>query len=308
MISLNGLFRPMKLSTNVFVLESTWAAPSHLRPLTLFFIPFLQSKPHHVEKYLTLYADFYRSQQPRPLNVYLQMPTLADFAFHFKTAATARSHITNLHRHLDPADKVIMHGMSIGCFLQAATLNIDHQDIMPRNPLNVKIKDRVVGQFFDSPVYGGPARFGLDRMVLGMTEGLKNPLLKKMTQSTVKGYLGMSSTRLMMFDHFLDTFINGTSTVPTLALTSEEDPLCDVSLYENGVINVWKSRALARNVSVNYQCFPGNAHARILHLYPEQYKKLFHDYLNQVQILLEVFDDYNQLQDGDVGSEMEAKS
>ena len=58
-----------------------------------------------------------------------------------------------------------------------------------------------------------------------------------MTQSTLKGYLGMSSTRLVMFDHFIDTFINGTSTVPTLALTSEEDPLCDAPLFENSIID-----------------------------------------------------------------------
>ena len=56
MISLNGLFQSSKLFKNLYILQSTWPAPGHLRPVTLFFLPFLNAKPKHVEKYIQLYA------------------------------------------------------------------------------------------------------------------------------------------------------------------------------------------------------------------------------------------------------------
>lgn len=284
------------MASNIFLLESNWSAPSHLRPLTLFFIPFLHSKPHHVEKYLSLYADFYQFQHPRPLHVYLQMPNVADFLIMAKTASDARKHLVNFKRHLDPADKVLMHGMSIGCFLQAATLTHDKNAIF-KNPLGISLKNRIVGQFYDSPVYGGSARFGLDRMVLGMLRGVENPVLKKALLSSFIACLSISSARMMEYDGFIESFINESPVVPTLAMSSEQDPLCDEPLFLQKVIQTWQDRARGRGVKISYNCFPGNSHANILKLYPDEYKRLFFEYLNEVQNLLDVYDEIQQLGD-----------
>lgn len=216
----------------------------------------------------------------------------------YQTASKARRHIRNFSNHMDPVDKILVHGMSIGCFLQAATLDFDRQDLF-RNPFAPRVKERIVGQLYDSPVYGGPARFGLDRMVRGLTKDIRNPLLRQVLQTSVKGYLSMATTRMMTFDNFINTFINDTPIVPTLVLTSEADQLCDVPLFEQIVINEWMSRARDRDVKVTYKCFPGDSHARLLQLYPEEYKRVFFEYLNQVQDVLEVFDGLNELRDGE---------
>ena len=68
---LNGLFTTTKLLPNLMVMQSTWPAPSHLRPLTVYFIPFLNAKPKHLEKYIDLYANYYQTH-PRPLHILLQ--------------------------------------------------------------------------------------------------------------------------------------------------------------------------------------------------------------------------------------------
>ena len=72
------------------------------------------------------------------------------------------------------------------------------------------------------------------------------------------------------------------------------------------VILEWMSRAQDRDVKVTYKCFPGDSHARLLQLYPEEYKRVFFEYLNQVQPLLEVFDGLNELRDGEEEEEEES--
>ena len=55
-------------------------------------------------------------------------------------------------------------------------------------------------------------------------------------QSALESYLSMSPFRLQTWDDFIQFFINDTPIIPTLAITSEEDPLCDVDLLEDDVI------------------------------------------------------------------------
>ena len=64
-----------------------------------------------------------------------------------------------------------------GCFLDAAHMQADKEDIFVQ--YKGTFHDRIVGQLYDSPVYGGPAKFGLPRMIDGMTQPIANPALKR---------------------------------------------------------------------------------------------------------------------------------
>ena len=128
---------------------------------------------------------------------------------------------------MDPADHLLIHGMSIGrsyasvlrismlnsillltrnlrslqtassfslspspsgCFLAAVQLYCDKLDMFVGSRIRGMYRERIVGQVYDSPVYGGPARFGLPRMVDGMTEPISNPALKKVFSARVSWF------------------------------------------------------------------------------------------------------------------------
>ena len=45
---------------------------------------------------------------------------------------------------------------------------------------------------------------------------------------------------------------------------------------------------------VAYKCFPGNAHARLLQRHPEEFKSLMFQYLEEVQNVLDVYDEIDR--------------
>jgi len=299
---LNGLFTTTKLLPNLMVMQSTWPTPSHLRPLTVYFIPFLNAKPKHVEKYIELYADYYQAHT-RPLHILLQIPSVLDFALALKTANLVRRNLKIIFDTIDPADKLLLHGMSIGCFLDAAHLQCDKEDVFLRH--KGTFRDRIVGQLYDSPVYGGSAKFGLPRMIDGMTKPIANPSLRKVAQAAASGYFSFASGRVAFMDIQIKTFIEHTPAVPTLAITSREDDLCDADLFEEVVIQNWEQRMGNRLV---YHCFEQSQHARHLQTQPEVYRGLFNQYLDKVQPMLELYDDLELTRDREDLEEEEEES
>jgi len=278
-ITLNGAFTPQKLYSNLYALLSTWPAPEYMRPLTILYIPHLGAQPRHLEKYLQLYVDFYKSHRPRPLHVLWQIPTNSDFLLPSKSVSGAMRNLRLIDEVLDPDDKVLVHSASIGAFSHAAHLTVDKEqrlDILRR---------RIVGQLFDSVVYGGPAEDGIPKMVDGLTQFVANPLLKKVLKSGANVYLNRSVRRRQM-DGAIRDFIHEAPSVPTLTFTSANDPLADAELIQSHVINKWT----VRNSQVIHHCFEDSPHARHLQTHPEIYKALFREYLMMVQPTLEEYD------------------
>merc|ERR1719383_1286033 len=283
-------------------MQSTWSAPSHLRPLTLYFLPFLNAKPKHVEKYVQLYADYYRTQE-RPLHVLLQIPSVLDFAVAAKTMGLVRRNLKIIFDTIDPADKILIHGMSIGCFLAAVHVDCDKQDIFTRH--KGSYKDRIVGQLFDSPVYGGSAKFGLPRMIDGMTESIANPVVKKAAEVAANGYFSFATARVASMDLQIKYFIEDTPAVPTLLITSQEDRLCDSSLLFENVVEEWRPRFGDRLL---FHCFEQGPHARHIQTHPQVYQTLVNDYLNKIQPMLDVYDQLESAREGLIDEEEEAAS
>jgi len=298
---LNGLFTTTKLLPNLMVMQSTWPAPSHLRPLTVYFIPFLNAKPKHLEKYIDLYANYYQTH-PRPLHILLQIPSVLDFALALKTASLVRRNLKIIFDTIDPADKLLLHGISIGCFLDAAHMQADKEDIFVQ--YKGTFHDRIVGQLYDSPVYGGPAKFGLPRMIDGMTQPIANPALKRVAQMAANGYFSAATTRVAQMDLQIKSFIEDVPAVPTLALTSREDYLCDTGLFEEMVIHEWEQRMGDRLL---YHCFDHGEHARHIQTHPEVYRALFNRYLDKVQPMLELYDQLELTRDGGEEEEEEKR-
>ena len=81
------------------------------------------------------------------------------------------------HVEVEPRRAIVLLTFPSGCFLDAAHLQCDKEDVFLRH--KGTFRDRIVGQLYDSPVYGGSAKFGLPRMIDGMTKPIANPSLRK---------------------------------------------------------------------------------------------------------------------------------
>lgn len=268
-------FTSKNLARNLTLYESTWPYQEHLRSATIIFLPFLGSKPKHHEKYMELYADFYRARQ-RPCNVLLKKSEILDFVWITKGVYAARKNLNMFEHGLWPDDRILIHGMSVGCFVHAIYLQEDGH--------NEDYRRRIIGQLHDSPVYGGSLRFGKDRIIAGLTEGIANPHIKNVCKSLGKARLSFGLFEMQM-DSYINQFIDKTPAVPTLTFTSTQDQMIDVALYED-VVMKWKSRGM----DVEYKCFDDTPHVRALAQHPDVYRKLFNEYLTKVETILDYYD------------------
>ena len=153
-------FVSQKLTKNITLLKSQWDI-SHKpsTPVGVLFMPFLGSKPKHHKPYLTLYEDFY-GQLKRPVDILVVQATILDFLSISRGKLLSANVLDAMHDELDPSSKVIAHGMSVGNFIHAVNLKYDRNDMY---------QNRIGGQIFDSPVYGGPIKSGgLERIVEGI--------------------------------------------------------------------------------------------------------------------------------------------
>jgi len=269
-----------KLTRHISIYEPSYETLDHLKPLTLFFCPFLGSKPQDEEKYLALYTDFFKSHK-RPLYLMHKRTVARQFAHLGLGLMSATRTVDVIQKVLGDDGKLLFHGASIGAFSHATHLETDNH---LRN--GERYIPKIVGQLIDSPIYGGSVEEGLDKMVKGMTDGIPYPLLRKLVRNATQFFYVHSAQFKERNQEFIDAFINLSPNVPTLLITSEADPLMDTELLRTDVLDQWDKRGM----DLRYYCFPDSKHVQHLRAYPDIYRELVLEYLTKVEAKMQIHD------------------
>ena len=269
-------FVAKKITNKITLLNSKWALAPNSKsntPVSVLFMPFLGSKPRHHQQYIKLYEDVYRPLR-KPVDILVVQANLLDFIAASKGKKLSSDIRQVVEETFSPSSKIIAHGMSVGNFIHAVNLHYDE---------NKFFQEKLAGQIFDSPVYGGPIKSGgLERIIEGivgtflLNSKLDNPLTRRMLMSAAKITVKPNT---QLFDDYITTFISKSGCAPILTFYSTNDVMMDSVKYDV-VVKDWKERG----VNVNDMCFPKSVHAQHIIQHPSVFKTHFTKFLSTLQL------------------------
>ena len=267
-------FTSFKVTKNISILKSQWDVSKwKTTPIGVLFMPFLGAKPKHYKPYLKLYEEFYQKKL-QPVDILVVQADVLDFLSISKGKLLSSNVSDVISNHLSTSSKIIAHGMSVGNFVHA--VNLQH---IRSN----RYKDRIVGQIYDSPVYGGPIKNGgLERIVEGIVETtlskskIKSGILRQFL--TKAACLGVTPNA-KIFDDYISSFVNESSHSPILTFYSSNDVMLDSEKY-GLIVEGWK----ARGSEVKAFCFDDSVHAKHIVHHPQLYKETFIRFLTSLSL------------------------
>ena len=268
-------FVSQKVTKKITLLKSKWetTAVSKLTPVSVLFMPFMGSQPKHHKQYIKLCEDFYRPSK-RPVEILVAQANFLDFLSISRGKSLSSNIFDAIEEHFNPTSKLLAHTMSVGTFLHAVNFQYDHKNLY---------RDRLAGQIFDSPVYGGNIQDGgLERIIDGIIEmsfsnsKLKNPVTRQLLMKAARLAILPNAT---VFDKYITTFISKGATAPILAFYSKNDVMVDPIKYDV-VIKEWKSKG----VNVHSTCFENSVHAQHIIHEPELFKYNFVKFLSSLEL------------------------
>ena len=264
------------ITKKITLLKSNWDISSNSStstPVSVLFLPFMGSKPKHHKPYIQVYEEFYRPYK-RPVDIVVVQANILDFLSISRGKRLSSKVKDIMQEHLNPSSKVIAHGMSVGNFLHSVNLQYDTDNVYQR---------RIVGQIFDSPVYGGPIKSGgIERIIEGIVETtlskskMNNQLIRQLLMKLA--YLAVMPN-VQIFDNYIKIFISKTTTAPILTYYSTNDVMLDSVKYEI-IIKEWKNEG----VDVNDFCLSNSGHAQHIIRHPETFKHNFAKFLSNLKL------------------------
>lgn len=135
------------------------------------------------------------------------------------------------------------------------------------------VKDRILGQIFDSPVDFHGIPHGISNAAT------KNPILRSLMKNGIESYLSLTSKYTSaVYVQRSELFYNMPITCPSMFLFSKSDNVSDWTRIDQ-VSKHWKSNL---NIDVTRKCWEKSPHVSHFYTHPEEYKALVSSFFDKV--------------------------
>ena len=238
-------------------------APSS--PVLVLLFTWLFCKPGAAARYAQLYTSrgYHVLQISSSLYHFLWPPNSRTFAVDI--AKVLQLHFANYGH-------IVVHAMSIGAYNYTTCLMLAGET----PDLDTYLFSKLRGVVFDSLTLGS-----LDHMMQGIAVGFSQwSIVQKATTSLANLYFLLTyRSTVEAFYEGVQFFKTNPARVPTLALASEDDPMCDPEDFQSLVTN-WKISGI---LPVTSQVWKKSGHCAHLIHHGDQYARLLDDFLMSLQ-------------------------
>ncbi|GFR78912.1 transmembrane protein 53 [Elysia marginata] len=261
--------------------RDSWPWSEDPNKVLVLLITWLGAKERHILKYSDLYTK-------QGLDVLVVKSKAKDFIWPRNSIALAEQIYTVLETEMQDYDHIISHTMSVGSFnwtvLRMHMKEKEHADRIC-SKFRGQILDSVVagvgkgGVLDETPAKGQQEIHALDRMVHGIVVAKKlNPVMQRMTELVCKAYFFMTKKRTVKFyEDALKFFREEPLKVPTLFLSSRDDPMCDSFVLEK-LVDIWREK----NVYVSIHVWDSSPHAQHYIHHKNAYESLHEDLFKEI--------------------------
>lgn len=224
----------------------------------------LLAKSKHLEKF----GDLYNRHGADVITV---KPNVAEVLRPKKAEELALKILDTLQSSSNQHKPILIHGFSVGGYFYGQTL---HKIVT--EPKYASVKDRIIGQIFDSPV-------DIDNIPYGVSNAATdNRLLKNTLKFSIDSYLNL--TRKYTMDKFLarsKLFFNNPVHSPALFLFSNDDPVALPEACERCVAQ-WKDEL---GMDVTSKKWDSSPHVSHFYKHQEEYTSLLVEFLKKVGVI-----------------------
>ncbi|XP_068672249.1 transmembrane protein 53-like [Montipora foliosa] len=232
-----------------------------VRPVVVLF-GWLLAKSRHLHKYGELYHKYGADIITVKLEVMeILRPRKAELI-----ATKVLKELTSAENKDRP---VVVHGFSVGGYLYSHVLKL-----MENLDMFSPVKQRILGQIFDSPVdFQGVPR-GISNAAS------KNPLIRWLMRSSIELYLRLVHYTSKVYLAQSHLFHNNPVRSPALFLFSKGDKIADFKTCQ-ACADFWKEEL---NMDVRQICFESSPHVSHFYLHNEEYTQAVTDFLRVVKL------------------------
>ena len=234
------------------------------KPVVLIF-PWLGATENAVSKYVKLYQDLLLD-----CDIVVKEVQLFDFLWPSSGIRNCKNFLVKLETEMFSCDRpVIIHSMSVGCYFYAIMLFV-----LKHNPKEFsKIRKNIAAQIVDSPVTGSLNEMASGVSTSSTSSKLGQNLLKHIT------LLYFASTKfctVKLYNKFIDILTYQCFIVPSLVMSSLDDPLSLSQTYHN-FVGAWSNR----NANVTSKFWETSVHAQHFRYHKDEYVSLLRHVLDQ---------------------------
>ncbi|GFR94896.1 transmembrane protein 53 [Elysia marginata] len=260
----------------------SWSWSIDPTKVLVVMITWLGAKDHHILRYSHLYTK-------QGLDVLVVKSEATDFIWPKNSMALAEQIYNVLDNQMQDYHHIVSHTMSAGSFNWTVLRmylkqkrNADHIC----NKFKGIIFDSVVagagkgGILNESPNDGQSQVHALDRMVHGIVLSKKmNFFMQSMVESMSKVFFSVTKEKTVKFyEETLRFFREEPLQVPTLILTSRDDPMCDAAVMEK-LVNIWRAK---QHVYVSIKVWESSPHAQHYIYHKEEYESLHEELMKTI--------------------------
>lgn len=261
--------------------RDAWPWPVDPTKILVLLITWLGAKERHILKYAALYTK-------QGLDVLVVKSKAKDGLWPRNSYALADQICNVLENQMEGYEHIVSHTMSIGSF-NWTVFRMHLKQRKNAECLSCKFRGQILdsvvagvgkGGVFDDPPVGGQRQVhALDRMVHGMVVAKKlNPLMQRLTEWGCKAYFALTKdSTVKLFEDALRFFREEPLQVPTMFLTSRDDPMCDSSVLEK-LVNVWKGK----QVPVSIKVWDSSPHAQHYVCHKDEYETLHRELMKEI--------------------------
>ncbi|XP_064652386.1 uncharacterized protein LOC135503036 isoform X2 [Lineus longissimus] len=245
-----------------------YSAQNSHQPRVLFF-PWLGATKRGILKYVELYHEAGMDV------IELHCNSRVGFLWPKSIEKEVLEIIPSIHKMVEETnDTLMVHAASIGAY----AYTVFHMEMSSHQEYS-HLKDRIVGQVFDSVVAGG-----LERMASGLATNVSsNTLIQSVIVQTSLLYFGVTKAYTTNFYNksieYFHQQIGGRPGSPNLFLHSGNDPMADPESIKN-LLHIWRKE---RDLKVLDKYWPESVHVGHLREHKEDYHKIFKEYMDLVK-------------------------
>ncbi|RUS70112.1 hypothetical protein EGW08_022126 [Elysia chlorotica] len=262
--------------------RESWPWPVNPTKVLVVMLTWLGAKDRHILRYSHLYTK-------QGLDVLIVKSEAKDFIWPRNSIALAEQVHNVLENQMKEYNHIISHSMSVGSFNWTVIRRYLKQKENAEHicqKFKGQIYDSVVagagkgGLLDESPAEGRPEVHALDRMVHGIVVSRKlGPKMQWMIESLTKAYFSVTKRSTVRFyEKALKYFREEPLHIPTLFLTSRDDPMCDASVLER-LVDIWEEE---HNFKVSIKVWDNSPHAQHYLHHQEEYESLQQELFKEI--------------------------
>jgi hypothetical protein len=163
---------------------------------------------------------------------------------------------------------VLVHGFSVGGYLYSQVVNQ-----MVSDGKYTPVKERIIGQVFDSPVDFQGIPHGISNAAL------KHPILRSLLKNGIEAYLKATAKHTSkIYMERSELFFNNPVQSPSLFLFSKSDEVSDSARCEV-VAGHWKNNL---GIDVTSKCWDTSPHVSHFYVHTNDYVNAVNNFIEQV--------------------------